>query len=266
MDTLKISVPRIVTRLGQHLVARLHQRTYAAAQNRLLTEQIRLCLRTERGLKNARSCPADCQRVSQRRLQRPAGCILMNRHQTRNTFACLILASHGMSRSLGGDHRNIHILRRHDLIKMNIEAVSEHQHVALLQIRLNILLIHGSLQLVIDQNHDDIRFFCSFSSRIHLKALLLGALPGSASLVKTDDDVTSGLLCIQSMRVSLAAVADDCDGLSFQHGKITVFLIINFCHCFLLHCLNCVCFYKIVIHKPAVLIRNLHIKGAWTDP
>ena len=77
---------------------------------------------------------------------------------------------------------------------MNVEAVSKHQHVALFQVRLDIFLVHISLQLIVDQDHDDICFFCSLCCGIYFKALCLSLCPGLAALVQTDDDVTSGLL------------------------------------------------------------------------
>ena len=67
--------------------------------------------------------------------------ILLYSYQTRRSLACLILASYGVSRSLRSDHRNVNICRRHDLSKVDIKAVSKHEHVALLKVRLDVILI-----------------------------------------------------------------------------------------------------------------------------
>ena len=39
---------------------------------------------------------------------------------------------------------------------MDSEAVSKHEHIAFLEIRLYILLIHSGLLLVVDQDHDHV--------------------------------------------------------------------------------------------------------------
>ena len=93
---------------------------------------------------------------------------------------------------------------------MNVEAVSKHQHVALFEIRLNILLVHIRLQLIVDQNHNDIRPLRCLGIGLNRNALLLSLLSRLGALVKTDANFNSGILQVQCMRMSLAAVADDC--------------------------------------------------------
>ena len=112
---------------------------------------------------------------------------------------------------------------------MNVEAVSEHQHVALFQIRLDIFFVQLCLLFIIDQDHDNVSLLCSFRRGKDFKALLLCSLPGSGALIKTDDYVASRFLQIQCMGMSLAAITDDCDCLAFQEGKVAIFLIINLC-------------------------------------
>ena len=89
--------------------------------------------------------------------------------------------------------------------------MSKHKHIAFLKVWLDIFLIHISLFLIIDQNHDDISLLCSLSCCIYFKSLLFSSLPGSAAFIKTDNDVTSGLLQVQCVSMSLAAVTDNCD-------------------------------------------------------
>ena len=120
----------------------------------------------------------------------------MNGYQTGNTLARLIFASYGMSRSLRRNHRYVYVCGRYDLTEMNIEAMRKHQHIALFQIRLDIFLVHGSLQFVIDQDHNDIRLLCRFRRRIYFKALCLRFCPGFGAFIQTNNDVASGLLCI----------------------------------------------------------------------
>ena len=230
MDTLEVSVSRIISRLNKCLKTCLHQRAYAAAEDCLLTEEIRLRLGTEGRLQNASSCAADSQRVCQSLILCLAGSVLMNGYQTGNTLARLILASYRVAWTLGCNHGHVHILRRHDTAKVDIEAMCEHQHVACFQIRFDVLLIHSCLQLIIDENHNDICLLSSLSRRIYLEALCLSLRPGLGALVKADNYVTAGLLRVQSVCMTLAAIADHSDRFAIQKRQITVFLIENFCH------------------------------------
>ena len=113
---------------------------------------------------------------------------------------------------------------------MNVESMSKHQHISLFQVWLNVFLIHIRLQLVIDENHNNICFFCSFSCCIHFKSLSLCLCPGLASLIQSNDHMTARLLCIQRMGMSLASVANHCYRLAIQQRQIAVLLIINLCH------------------------------------
>ena len=88
-----------------------------------------------------------------------------------------------MAGSLGSDHGNVYVLRRNNASEMDIKAVSEHQHVALFQVRLDIFLIEFSLLLIIDQDHDNVSLFCSLCRRIYFESLFFRSLPGSASLI-----------------------------------------------------------------------------------
>ena len=93
MDAFEICAFRLVSGLNQGLKASLHQGAYAAAQNRLFTEQIRFRLLTEGGLQNACSRAADSQRIGQSQVMCLSGGILLNSDQAGNTFACKIFAS-----------------------------------------------------------------------------------------------------------------------------------------------------------------------------
>ena len=229
MDTFEVSISRIISSFHQCLKACLHQCAYTAAKYCLLAEQVCLCLCPEGRLQYACPCSADTCRISKRFIQCLSGRILLYRNQTGNALSNLIFTSHRMSRSLRSDHGHIHVLRRYDLSEMNIESVGKHEHVPFFQIRLNVLLVHGSLLLIIDQDHDDIRLLRRLCRGKYFKSLLHCLGPGSASFIKSDDDMASGFLQVQGMCMALAAISDDGNGLSFQHGKIAVFLIINFC-------------------------------------
>ena len=132
-----------------------------------------------------------------------------------------------MSGSLGSDHGNVYICRRLDQTEVNVEAVSEHEHIAGLKVGLDVLLVHSGLLLIVDQDHDDVRHLSCLSSIVNSESLSLSLSLGLGSLVKAYDDVATGLLEVQRMCMSLAAVADDGNGLALEHGQVAVFLIIN---------------------------------------
>ena len=218
MDTLEVCALRLISGFHQSLKSGFHQSGNAAAKNCLLAEQISLSLLAEGGLQHTCSCAADGQCVSQSQISRLACGILMNGNQTRNALALLVLASHRMSRSLWRNHGYVHILRRNNLSEMNGKAVSEHQHLALCQIRLDGLLVHVCLLLIINQNHNNVCSLGRLCCRIYLKTSCLCLGPASAALIETDNHVASGLLCVECVGMALAAVSDDGDCLSLQHG------------------------------------------------
>ena len=214
MDTLEVCISGIVTSLNQCLETSLHQSTYATAQNSLFTKQIGLGLGSESGLQNTCSCATDTQCISQCQILGLTGCILFYCDQTRNTLTCLVLTSYGMSGSLGSDHGNINVLGRYDTSEVNIETMSEHQHIALFQVGLDVILVQICLLLIVDQNHDDVGTLCSFCSGKYFKSLCLSLCPGLGALVQTDDNMASGILQVQCVCMALAAVADNCDSLT----------------------------------------------------
>ena len=229
MDALEVCISRIVACLDQCLEACLHQSGNAAAEDCLLTEEVCLCLNTECGLKKAGSCAADAEAVCHSQIFCLAGIILFNCDQARCASASQILTSYSVSRCLRCDHCYIYKLRRNNLFEMDVKSMCKHQHVAFLEVRKDIVLVKCSLLLIIDQNHDDISHLCGFCCCINSKSLLFCFLPGLAALIQTDTYITSGLLEVQCMCMTLAAVTDDGDLFSLEQGKITIFLIKNLC-------------------------------------
>ena len=245
MDTLEICISFIISSFAKCFETSLHQCTNTTAKNCLLTKQICLCLCTECGLKNTGSCSTDCQRICQCDILSFSCSILLNSHKTRNTFSCLILAAYSMSRSLRSHHRNVYIFWWYDLSKVNVETMSEHQHVSSFQVWRDRLFVQFSLQLIVDQDHDDICLFCSLCCCIYFKSLCFCFCPGFRALIQTDNYITSTFFCIQCMCMSLAAISDNSNCLTIQKSKVTVTFIENLCVC---HC----------FHPPKII--NYYIK------
>ena len=191
VDALEVSVSRIITRLNEGLEACLHKSGNAAAQNCLLTEEIGLCLGLIGSLKKSGACSADGKTVCQRKILCLAGVILLHSDQARSTLSCNIFGTDRMAGCLRSDHGNVNILRRNDAAVMDVEAMSEHEHIAFFQVRLDIFAVQLSLLLIIDQDHDDIRLLRSLSCCINFKALFFCPLPASGTLIQTDDNLAS---------------------------------------------------------------------------
>ncbi len=173
MDALEISVPGIVARLDQGLEACLHEGADTAAKDSLLTEEVGLGLGAEGGLQDAGAGGADACGICQSHVQGVAGSVLLDGDQGGCALACLVLAADGVAGSLGGDHGHVDISGGIDQTEMDVEAVGEHQHIAGLEVGLDVLLVHGRLLLIIDQDHDDISHLCSLGSIVNGQALCL---------------------------------------------------------------------------------------------
>ena len=209
MDALEICVSRIIARLNQRIETCLHQCANTAAEDSLLTEEIGLGLDAIGRLQQTRSRTADCRAVCKSLLQCLARCILLHRNQHRNALAIQELAANRVTRCLRSDHRDIDELRRCDEAKVNVKAMCEHEHVALVEVRLDVLLVHIRLQLIVDQNHDDICPLCSLGIGLHRETLLLCLLSRLGALVKTHANINAGILQVQRMCMTLTTVTDN---------------------------------------------------------
>ena len=214
---LEICVAGIVACLYQSLETCLHQSADAAAEDSLLAEQIGLGLCPESGLKDTCAGSADTCAIGKSLVQSLARSILIYSDEGRSSLACLVLAADSVSGSLGSDHCDVNICRRLDQTEMNVEAVSKHEHIAGLEVGLDVLLVHSCLLLIVDQDHDDVRHLSCLSSIVNRESLSLSLSLGLGSLIKAYDNIASGLLEVECMRMTLAAVADNCDCLAFQY-------------------------------------------------
>ena len=84
---------RRISRFNQRFVTRLDQFDDAAAKHSLFTEQVGLGLFAERSFDHAGAGVADGFRIRQGNVFRGAGCVLMDRNETRQTKAHLVLGA-----------------------------------------------------------------------------------------------------------------------------------------------------------------------------
>src|ERR1700739_4234360 len=99
---------------------------------------------------------------------------------------------------------------------MNAEAVREAENFSRMQIGFDELIVHFGLGLIRCENVDPVGAFGGLIGRDNYHAVgasLLGALAGR---IEADDNLVSAVAEILGLRVSLAAIANDCDGFVLQ--------------------------------------------------
>ena len=135
-----------------------------------------------------------------------------------------------MSGTLGSDHDNINVLGRNDAAEVNVEAVCKCQSLALCQVGSDLLLVNCSLLLIGDKDHDDVASLSSISNAHYLQTCCFCLSCALGTLVKTDNNVYAAVLQVESVCMTLRAVADDSNGLAVQSVQVTVLLIENLVH------------------------------------
>ena len=116
----------------------------------------------------------------------------------------------------GRDHTHIDAWRRYDLVIVNIEAMGEHQSLAVTQLWKDALLVELLLDLVRHQYHNHVGGPGGVRDRGYSQAFGLGLFPRLAAGVEPNDHVQPTILQVQRVGMSLAAIADDRHSLSFK--------------------------------------------------
>ena len=140
----------------------------------------------------------------------------MDREQGGNSAAFGIDATDQMPGTLGSDHHDIDISRRDDSFEMNAESVRETENLTRMQVGFDELVVKLGLGLVGGQYMNPVSAFGGLIGGHDHHAICFGLLGAFARRVEADDYLVSAVTEILSLRVSLAAVADDCDGFALQ--------------------------------------------------
>src|SRR5579883_270512 len=159
MQTLEVRNLGCIAGVRERLKTGANQLAHTAAQHRLFSKKIALGLFLEGGFNNARLQTAESLRIRQRIFERVAGGILRNRNQCRNAYAFGEELAHAMSRRLRRNHRDINIRRWLDFVEVDIEAVREHQRLALLHVGRDVVAISVALHVIGYKDHDNVGFF-----------------------------------------------------------------------------------------------------------
>src|SRR3954470_13796663 len=162
MQTFEVGHLRLIPSFDQRFITSLNQCRESAAENRLFAEQVRFGFFFESSFDHTRAGAADALGPGQRDLLRILPRILIDRDQSGNTFAFSKLPPHNVSWPFWRDQNHIHILRRHDGLKVNRETMREEQRLSWSKIRSDVLRVSLRLLRVRKRNEDHVRAANSF--------------------------------------------------------------------------------------------------------
>ena len=120
----------LVARFNECLESGNNKLCRAAAEHRLLAEQVRFSFFGERRFDNAGTRTADSGRIGKGDLQRIAAGILMHGNEAGYAVTFFILASYEPAGSLRSNQGNIEVGTRLDLLIVNSKAMRESSSVA----------------------------------------------------------------------------------------------------------------------------------------
>jgi hypothetical protein len=151
-----------------------------------------------------------------------AGGVLLDGDEAGHAAALDVLAADQVARALGGDHDDVHVLRGLDDVEMDVEAVGPDEGLAGLEVREDVGLVDGLLDLVRKQDLDDVGLLGGLGGGDGLEAVLDGQLVVGRALALADDDLGAAVAEVLGLGMALAAVADHGHGLPLQGGHGTV--------------------------------------------
>src|SRR6056297_175702 len=137
METLEICNFLLISRLGQCVESGFYEFGDASTKHALLSKKVGLGFFFKRGLDDSSAGCSDSSCVCQSQVPCLTRRILMNSEKSRNPLAVFIHSSNEMSGSFWRHHEYVYAFVRYNLSKMNIEAVSENESIAGIQVGLN---------------------------------------------------------------------------------------------------------------------------------
>ena len=231
MAGLKVCHLGLVASFHQRIEAGVDQLGNTAAQHGLLAEQIGLGLLLEGGLQNACTACADAGSISQCDILGLTGVVLLHADQRGAALALGVQAAHDVAGALGSDHDDVHVLGSGDGLEVDVEAVCKGQCLALGHVGSHLRVVDIGAQLIGYQHHDNIAGLGSLFHFHHLEVFVGGCelrslCPVSRTLAQTHHNVDAALGQILRVCMTLAAEADDSDGLAVQHAEVAVGIVV----------------------------------------
>ncbi|KFB72949.1 MAG: hypothetical protein AW09_001840 [Candidatus Accumulibacter phosphatis] len=152
----------------------------------------------------------------------------MHGDQRRHTATLEVLRTYRMPWTLRCNHDDVHIVTRHHLVVMHIEAVCKCQGCTFLHVRCHFRVVYLRNGLIRKQHHHHIGTPDGPGHFFHLQAGILGLAPGRTLLAQTDRHLDTGIAQILCMRMPLGSVANDGDFLALDQGEVGVLVVIYF--------------------------------------
>lgn len=121
-----------------------------------------------------------------------------------------------MTRSLRRDHDHVEVSAWHYLVVVDRETVGKGQGRALLDVRLDFVLVQRGLELIRSQDHDQVCGRNSGSNVGHFQAVCFSLGNGSRAFAQTNGNVNAGIFQVARLSVALGAVTDDGDFLPWM--------------------------------------------------
>jgi len=157
----------------------------------------------------------------------PALRVAVHGDQHRHAPARGVGRAHRVAGGLRRHHPDVEILARLDQAVMDVEPVREGERRPLLDVRLDLFLVHLGVVLVGQQDHDDVGALDRLADVGDLEPAFLRLVPGSAALAQPYRHLDPGLLQVLRVRVALRAVADDGDLLALDEREVGILVVID---------------------------------------
>src|SRR5574343_887765 len=228
VQALEISHFRRVTSFGQGFEAHLDQLDGTAAEHGLFAEQVGFGFFAEVGFDDATLGAAVSSGVGQGDILGLAGNVLVNRDQGRHAATFQVLGTNGVAGTLRSDHDHVEVGARHDLVVMHIETVGKSQRGALLDVRLNVVLVDFGNVFVRQKDHDEVSGGNGILDFGNIATSPFGLGPGGTALAQANRDVDAGVAQVLRMGMALGTVTNDGDLIALDQGEVGVLVVINF--------------------------------------
>ena len=125
VQTLEIGHFGLVPGLDQRLEPHADQFDQAAAQHRLLAEEVGFAFLAEVGLDDAGPAATDGGAIGQADFHRLAGGVVVDRDQAGHAAALDVFAAHGVAGTLGGHHDDVDAGFGLDQAEVDVQAVGK---------------------------------------------------------------------------------------------------------------------------------------------
>jgi hypothetical protein len=205
----------------------------AAAEHGLLAEEVGFGLFFECGLKDSGAGAADALKVAQVESVGVAGCILMDGDEAGDAAAFSEDLADTVAGSLGCGHADVDAGYGEDGFEVDVEAVSEEEHLARGEVGGDLFGVEPGGGLVGDEDHNDVGPASDFGDGTDFEAGLLGLGDGFGVGGEADFYLNAGVLEVEGVGVALGAVADDADLFGLDEREVGVVIVMSGCHIFL---------------------------------